>query len=57
MNTYKELTAWITRNKDQFSKDKYSLDDIVNLAIACGLDRSAVAQWRTAQMFKRVGNE
>lgn len=54
MNAYKELTAWITDHKPQFDKEKYTLDDIVNLAIACGFDRSSVAQWRVQQMFKKV---
>lgn len=53
-NTYKELTAWITRHQVQFDHDKYTLDDIVNLAIACGFDRGAVAQWRVQKMFKQV---
>lgn len=53
-NTYKELTAWITRNQIKFAQEKYSLNDIVNLAIACGFDRSAVVQWRVQKTFKAV---
>jgi len=54
MNAYKELTAWIADHKNQFEKEKYTLDEIVNLAIACGFDRSAVAQWRVQQTFRKV---
>lgn len=54
MNAYKELTAWITRHQEQFTREKYTLDDIVNLAIACGFDRHAVVQWRVQKMFKEV---
>lgn len=54
MNAYKELVFWISAHQAQFDKDKYTLDDIVNLAIACGFDRSAVAQWRTQKMFRKV---
>ncbi len=51
-NGIKELKAWIEKNQNQL-KD-YSITDIVNLAIACGFDRSAVAAWATSQRFQNA---
>lgn len=53
-NTYKELTAWIADHQIQFDHDKYTVDDIFKLALACGFDQGAAAQWRTQQMFRKV---
>lgn len=53
-NTYKDLIAWIQQNRKHFAEGRYSTADIVSLAIACGFDRGAIAQWQTQMMFKKV---
>ena len=47
-----ELKMWLESNKDHL-KD-YSLDEKVDLAIAAGMDRIAVAQWRASQTFQEI---
>jgi hypothetical protein len=54
MNDFKELKVWIERNQERFTAEKYAKEDIARLAIACGFNRSAVAQWQTQKRFKQV---
>lgn len=54
MTPYKELTAWIKEHSKKFTAEGYSTDDIVRLSIACGFNRSAVAQWQTQQSIGKV---
>lgn len=49
-NGIKELKTWIEKNSEQFKT--YTTDEIVNLAIACGFERRAVAAWATSQRFQ-----
>jgi len=46
-----ELIEWLDRNKETL-KDR-SEREIAQLAITCGLDRIAVAQWLVSQLFKK----
>lgn len=48
----KNLLDWLEFNKEILTT--YSLDEIQDLAIAAGHDRSAVAQWFTHERFKRA---
>jgi hypothetical protein len=41
---------WLQEHHDRFKT--YSLDEISDIAIACGWDRSVVAQWLTSERFK-----
>lgn len=43
------LDQWLEEFKDKFTT--YSTDEISDLAIACGYDRSEVAQWMTKSRF------
>ena len=50
-NGIKELKAWIEKNKELAT---YTTQEIVDLAIACGFQRSAIAQWQTQKKFKEA---
>ncbi len=51
-NGIREFKKWLGNNEERFGD--YSLDEIVNLAIACGFDRQMIAQWATSQRFKKA---
>lgn len=51
-NGLAELKAWLKKNKDLLIGASH--DDIANYAIACGFDRTAVAQWQCSVMSKVV---
>lgn len=53
-NGFKALQAWIEKNQAHFTGEAYTNEDIAKLAIACGFDRQAVAQWQTQQKFREV---
>jgi hypothetical protein len=54
MTAYQELTEWINTNQQKFAEEKYTIEDIVKLALACGFKNSAVVQWRTRQQYMQV---
>lgn len=49
MTDYSDLKSWIDRNQPRFCDEKYAVEDIVNLAIACGFSRESVATWQMEQ--------
>ncbi len=51
-NGMKELKAWIKAHPEVLID--YSTEDLVNLAVACGFQRSAIAQWVTSRKFKEA---
>lgn len=50
----KELKRWVEQQAEKFKAENYTTDDIVNLAIACGFERTAVARWQTQKLFKEA---
>lgn len=48
----KELLTWLQANKEWLTT--YSTSEIVDLAVACGMDRSAVAAWATSERFRHA---
>ena len=52
MTKYEELINWIENNKIHL--ETYTIDELSDLAIATGMDRGAVAQWRTNKLFGKV---
>lgn len=53
-NGLKDLQRWVRDHEEQFKAEDYTTNHIVDLAIACGFDRVAVAQWQTSQRFKEA---
>lgn len=51
-NGLAELKAWIKKHKSELAGA--STEDIVNLAIAYGFNRTAVAEWQCSVMSKVV---
>jgi hypothetical protein len=52
MATRQEFKAWLKQHQGRFSEEAYTLEDIQNLAIACGFDRQHVAEWYTSAKVK-----
>jgi hypothetical protein len=53
-NGFKTLKRWIADHEEQFKTEHYTTSHIVDLAIACGFDRTAIAQWKTSKLFKEA---
>jgi hypothetical protein len=45
-----ELLSWINRNMSKWTCENYSVQDVANLAIACGFKRAAVSEWQMANV-------
>lgn len=43
---------WLEENKDRLST--YNMDEIVDIAIACGHDIAQISQWKTKTKFGRA---
>ncbi len=52
MNDYQALKNWIEQNT-LVLKDR-SVEDIGDMAIACGFNRTTVSQWQTSVRFKEA---
>jgi len=54
INDCKEFGEWLERNQEQLKVR--SLEEIRDLAIACGFSRITVSQWQIGQNFKAASN-
>lgn len=43
---------WLDANQDKFKT--YSLQEIADLAVACGFSREDVSAWQTREKFRRA---
>lgn len=48
----KEFLKWLEENSERLKT--YSVAEIVDLAVACGHDRAAIARWATSERFRNV---
>lgn len=48
----REFLDWLERNSEHLKT--YSVSEIVDVAIASGMDRKVVAQWATRERFRHV---
>lgn len=52
MSDLQEFKEWLDRNGEHFKG--YSVEEIGNLALTCGFERSIVVQWQTSARFRGV---